>query len=462
MKLFFTLFMAILLLGSSSDLQAGDGHFVRVSEKNRAYFELDNGTPYIPIGLNLCSFGKDPDKGMQKLEFYFKSLSENGGNYARIWLSCPLFEIEKDAPGNFDPQALARVEKMLQLAEKYNIHLKLCFEHFRNLGEKEPSWCRKAFYRSETMKTIKDYVNSETGRSYFLNRCRQFEKFRDNPYVFGWEIWNEMNCLPDFIPFTKFVLPKLHEMFPRQMVMQSLGSYDYAPVFDSYKTINTMPGNDVAQIHRYLDPGASLAACKGPMDLLCADAVAIMKKIDPRRPIMLAETGAVEKNHTGPSKLYPLDREGLLLHDTLFVPFFCGTAGTGHIWHWNDYVEKNNLWYHFSRFNRAIQGVNPLEENFRPSVKDQNDLRLYEIRGDKTTLIFIRDQKTNWQTELINKVPAPVRNKVVIDLGDSVSGKIKTVRCYDPWNDTEVTLEVKDHKITIPKFRRSVVVRIVY
>ncbi len=451
--------MFVLFLLTTAGVSAEDNRFVRVSSANPDYFELDDGSPYIPIGLNLCSIGLTPnaDAGMKKIEFYFQKLSENGGNYARIWLSCPLFEIEKDAPGHFDKAAVQRVREMIRLAGKYNIRLKLCFEHFRNIGEMEPGWCRKAFYRLDPPSNIKEFVNSEFGKNCYLRRCEQFKIFKDNPYIFGWEIWNEMNCLPDFVPFTEYVLPKLHKMFPRQMTMQSLGSYDTARVYSLYQMINTMPGNDVAQIHRYLDPGASLPECKGAMDLLCADAVGIMKKIKPGRPILLAETGAVEKSHSGPSKLYSLDKEGLLLHDALFVPFFCGAAGSGHIWHWNCYVEANDLWYHFGRFAQAVEKINPIEEKFEPFQLKSGFLRAYGLRGQKNILIFLRDQETNWQTELINKTAAPVRKKISFDLTKIVSGDLSCVRCYDPWKDRQTELSVKNGQIVLPEFRRSLV-----
>ena len=65
--------------------------FVKVSTKNPFYFELTNGKTYIPIGANLC-WAKD----MDTLESYFKKLSENGGNFARIWLNFPGQEIETE------------------------------------------------------------------------------------------------------------------------------------------------------------------------------------------------------------------------------------------------------------------------------------------------------------------------------------------------------------------------------
>jgi len=55
--------------------------FVKVSSQNPFYFELTNGETFIPIGANLC-WAKD----IEVMESYFRKLSENGGNYGRIWL----------------------------------------------------------------------------------------------------------------------------------------------------------------------------------------------------------------------------------------------------------------------------------------------------------------------------------------------------------------------------------------
>src|SRR5215471_7201197 len=110
-----------------------------------------------------------------------------------------------------------------------------------------------------------------------------------------------------------------------------------------------MPGNDIAQVHRYLDLGASLDACKGPVDVLAAEAVRELLAFQPGKPVILAESGAVEPRHSGPFKLYTADQDGVLLHDILFAPFFAGAAGPSQIWHWDAYVAKNGLWQHFRR-----------------------------------------------------------------------------------------------------------------
>ena len=107
----------------------------------------------------------------------------------------------------------------------------------------------------------------------------------------------------------------LRKMFPRQMTVQNLCIFSGPSAFDYYDYLGRIPLNDFMQVHRYLDPGAELDVCRGPMDVLSADAVRELLDRRPDRPAILAEVGAVKANHTGPSDLYARDKKGMLLHD---------------------------------------------------------------------------------------------------------------------------------------------------
>ena len=160
------------------------------------------------------------------------------------------------------------------------------------------------------------------------------------------------------------MLKEVKKRFPENLVMQSLGSFDDETVRPVYKRMMLLPGNEVAQVHRYLDLGADMEICHSPMDIICSSAVEELMSYNTGKPVMLAETGAVEPSHAGPSRFYPVDTAGILLHDILFAPFFSGSAGTGMCWHWESYVDKNKLWYHFGRFKEAIKGINPVKKIF--------------------------------------------------------------------------------------------------
>lgn len=446
--------------------------YVRVSVKNPSYLELTNGSPYIPIGTNLCilrdaqtnAAGEtivrllSDEEALERLEFYFQKISENGGNYARIWLGMPQFDIETERPGHFDPKKIENVRRMLDLASKYGIRLKLCIEHFRKLGEEGP-WenghvtFSKPIYR-ETLKNMQGFTDTETGRAYYLARTAKYiEEFGSHPAVYGWELWNEV-YFP--VEWTYFMLDRVNAMQPKQMVFQSLGSFDSEVQYQRNVEYTNIPKNILLQIHRYYDPGAPLPICQAPMDQLCASAVQTPRSWGVKKPILATELGAVKSRHSGPSELYEIDTEGVLFHDILFAPFFTGSAGSGHCWHWNIYLEKHDLWWQIGRFTEAIKGVNPIEEAFEPFTSEQNGLRLYGLKGTKTTLVWIRDGENDSKKELIEKKPVETRQNVTVKLDGIAAG---TLDCYDPWTNTHTELTVKDGVVTIPALKRSCVLR---
>ena len=131
----------VLLLTLALDLRADDhAAFVRVSPRDTRYFELSDGTPYIPIGLNMI---RPPSDDLAGMETWLRKLAANGGNYARIWLSSPFFDVEHGQSGHFDAERAKRIDALLALARKYDIRLKFCTEHFRHLGEGKQPWTAK-------------------------------------------------------------------------------------------------------------------------------------------------------------------------------------------------------------------------------------------------------------------------------------------------------------------------------
>jgi hypothetical protein len=283
--------------------------------------------------------------------------------------------------------------------------------------------------------------------------------------VYGWELWNEINAVRggDYLAWTEAMLPELHKSFPKNLAMQSLGSFDSARAREAYRRHSTMPGNDVAQVHRYLDLGASLDVCKGPVDVLAADAVREILSYGPGRPVILAESGSVEPKHSGPFRLYGADREGMLLHDILFAPFFAGAAGAGQIWHWDVYVAKYNLWRHFGRFAEAVRGFDPISESPEPVMIEHERLRVYALKGKHTLLLWCRDKENTWRTELENGAQPETLRNLEVNLAEVAAAKSPaSARIYDPWSDRWSAAKLRHATATLPEFTRSAVVRVLF
>ncbi len=432
---------------------------VRISKKNASYFELSNGEPYIASGP--CLAGA-PD--METMEAYLIKLAENGGNFARVWLCNHLFEVEQKF-GEYSEEKAENISKLLELASKYNIKLKLCLENTRQIVPEKASFNKPQYHKINggPFTHVDEYINSPEGRAAYLNRAEFLRKrFAGHPAIFGWELWNEMNGImcKGLHEWNDFMLPEMHKKFPESIVLQSLGSFDMDERRPDYKYINSLSSNDVAQIHRYIDAGAKLKVCMAPMDILAADAIDELRSYGIKKPMLLAEVGAVLPNHTGSSELYPLDKEGALLHDMIFTPFFCGAAGTGNSWHWDKYIHKNDLWYHFGRFKEAVTAINPLKENFNPLKLKHDKLRIYLLSGNHTILAWCRDTNSDWRSEFTEgKEVKQIKNQS-IDFSSLISaGAVKKVSFYDPWQN-KWSEGPKNQVLALPDFKRSLVIKL--
>ncbi len=422
--------------------------FVRVSQRDPRYLELSSGKPYVPIGLNMIG---GPD--LATFESWVGSLAANRGNYIRVWLSNPLWDIEHERSGVYDEEKARRIDAMLTQCRHLGIRVKMTLEHFRSVGGGRQPWADKPLHNTAnggTADSIADYFNGARSRDLFIRKIRWYkERYGTQSIIYGWELWNEVNAVngamrpdgPDVMAWTELMLAELHEAFPKNLALQSLGSFDTDGVRELYRRHSLLPGNDVAQVHRYLDPGAKLDICRGPVDLLAADAVRELLAFHPGKPVILAESGAVEASHSGPSHLYAEDKEGLILHDVLFAPFFAGAAGPGQIWHWDRYVAANNLWHHFDRFAQVVQDLDPAAEHFEPSMLPHPRVRVYQLKGRRTTLLWLRDSESG---RAVTGLSLPVR--------------AKSARVFDPWNNRWSDISPRKGRLTLPDFTTSLAV----
>lgn len=467
MKLSIVLLMLLTAVPAPAD--SADA-YVRVSPRDRRYLELTDGAPYIPIGLNMISppYTKGgEDAALKGLDEWLTSLSSNGGNYIRVWLSSPFWAVEHEKSGVYDEARARRIDQLFEMCRRHGIRVKLTMEHFRSIGGGKQSWADEPLHNvayGGAAQSMADFFDGEPSRALFRNKIEWYAKrFGDRPEIYAWELWNEINAVSgkgDYMAWTQLMLPELHRAFPKNMAVQSLGSFDSDAGRERYRIHSTMEGNDLAQVHRYLDLGARLEVCHGPVDVLAADAVRTLLGYQPGRPVILAESGAVEPSHSGPFKLYAADREGTLLHDILFAPFFAGAAGPGQIWHWDAYVAANNLWYHFGRFAEVVRGLDPPAEAFEPMMAAHDRLRVYVLRGRHTVLAWCRDSKNTWESELKNGEKPEILKGTKVNLTQALKGmRVRSARFYDPWANRWSDAKVHNGELTLPEFKRSMVIR---
>ncbi len=461
--------IVILICGASyAENTSQDGrYFVRVSPRDSRYFELTNGRPFVPIGLNMIApWGADEQEALDRMEQWINNLAENRGNYIRLWLSHNFFDVEHERSGQYDGEKAKCIDAVLDMARRHNVRVKMTIEHFRHFFRDRQKWAAKPLHHVShggPAKDMDDFFQGRASREQFKKKLKWYaDRYGDDPVIFAWELWNEMDTVrgKGYMEWTEEMLAELKRLFPKNLVTQSLGSFDHNSKRPRYQRVNLMTDNDFANVHRYLDLGASLDVCKGPADIMAADAICEIQNFKPDKPILLAESGAVEPSHTGPFKLYKKDTAGIILHDVVFAPFFVGAAGTGQNWHWDHYVAPNNLWFQFDRFAETIKGIDPPAEAFEPMTIDHPRLRIYALKGKHTLLAWCRDKQNTWQTELAEDTPPGVIRDVTISLSDVEKDCHRaSVRFYDPWTNQWTQGTIDNNALRLPDFSRSLVIK---
>ena len=460
--------LGIACLSASAEA-AASRPVLQVSPVDSRYLADADGRTFVPIGCNVCfdrlnADGRDAERTRERFTRWMRAFAANGGNFMRVWLGHPSTEIMPERPGVFDPEGEKTLRLVVSLAEELGVKLKFTLESFRrtapNPKAEDPGrvdiFTRPLY--APFAKTMDEFFRSEECAAVYLRKVDRLKEmgFGDSPAVAAWELWNEIGAVGlkaesytrrewrDAVdPWTRWMLRELKARFPRQLALQNLGSFSDPSTSLDYDWLAGLADNDVLQVHRYFDPGAHYDVCRGEMDVLAADAIREMRDRAPGRPVLLAEGGAVEANHAGPSGRYASDARGEILHDVLFAPFFAGSCGSGQPWHWDhQYIDGKNLWGHFARFRKAIAGVDPAAERFRPFRLENHRLRLWGLRGKTKTMIWMRTKTGDFDA-----VAREEAEECLFDIPMCFT-------VYDPWND--VTTDVTDGRI--PGFRRDVVV----
>ena len=453
--------------------------YVQVSKKDPRYFQTSDGNAFCPIGLNLAAlnsyslpagrqhFATSNERvymGMEEIRRWFKRMHENGANFARIWLT-QYFNVEGEIYGELDYAAFAKVDAIVDYARMYNIRLKLVFEHFRTV--KPGSFATKNATHPDGTKlgSMHEWFTQDKWQRLWWNKINAYmHRYANDPTIAMWELWNEIDAVAEIKweelrDWTFKTIPIIKEKSPKNLVVNSLGSYDSdwaKPHYEEFK-------NDVIdsqQVHRYLDQGAPYEICHNDPVAFSIDAINTARR--PDKPVLLAETGAVNNVHTGPFRFYRWDDRGIIFHDTTYPAFFAGAAGSGHIWHWNDYVDNKNLWRYFGPLAQLVDGVDLAGETFEVVDYSTDKVYFLGLKGKNTFLGWMRNKADTWQNEFIYQKPVPTVEKVAFastGLSEETVQEFTVINC---WEGETAILEFKGDTITLREIKYGLVFKAVF
>ncbi len=436
--------------------------YIKVSEKDKRYFKFTDNTPYIPIGINMVypmsylrsdgtEFGITSNSdtlGIRCYEKWIKKFAKYGGNYLRIWLGHEYFNIDSDVAGVIKYEQFAKIDKIVELAKKYGIKLKFTIEQFRHIGDKTNLFTKKIrLTDGKTCLSAEEWLTAEVWQNHWKQKVKEYlKRYSNEPTVAVWELWNEMLCFdstPEKITeWTANTVRFIKENAPNQLVTTSFGSLNSCSG-EKWYNAHFLDELDFLQIHRYLDQGEKEKLRRTEPFLNTTQAI---KDISTNtRPAILAETGAVNNNHSGPFRYYLSDDRGIIFADTVYPAFFACSAGCGQIWHWDDrYVSAKGLFKMYKPFAELVNNVNPELEEF--CHEDYSNEKVYccILKGKNITLGLIRNRSDSWQNVLRDNNDAQTIDSITINFNNYSQFECKIIKI---WEDDTTEIEATENSL---------------
>jgi len=421
--------------------------FIRVSPRNPRYFEFSTGHPYFPIGHNVC--WADSQLKTYDYDNYFRKMAAAAENFTRIWMCSWSLELEGIRLDDYRLDNAWRLDHIIAFARTYGICFKLCFDNFYDFAQRRHS----PYWRAHGGMCDKpaDFFTSEAAKTHYRRRLRYIvARWAHAPQIMAWELWNEMDYAPSergkvlsrkeayMLRWTTEMAAELRRLDPyRHLVTNTLAAYTDWPEFWA------SPALDFVQLHSYIQPDWEPTPKQYDAAALVLDQAEDFYQF--RKPFLIAEYGFHPSGSE--NRLNRLDRTAIHLHNALWASCLSGAAGAPMLWWWDNYVEPNDLYYHYRALGRFLAGVDWAGQPWQP-IRDEgrSPLRIVGLRTTTHALLWFQDRRNTWHRRLILKEPPRLLEPFCIRLPGLRPGAYD-IEWFDTYNGTAITTTraIADH-----------------
>ncbi|MCX6235447.1 MAG: DUF5060 domain-containing protein [Bacteroidetes bacterium] len=317
-----------------------DNHgFIR---KNSTNFLLhDDGNTFFPIGENLAwSFTTD---GFYVYDRWLDSLAVNGANFIKIIMTPWSFGIEwnNTGLGNYTNRLDIAfwLDWILDKATELGIYMQLCpLIHNEVSTTQNNDWQYSPYnaVNGGPCATTLDFFTNATAKAFYKRKLRYINsRWGYSSQLMAWELFTETDGNGDFNDH--------HADIDNWLIETGLylNSYDIADhlITTSYAFLEHDPDMwnnsmiDITLIHQYNPSDLELRLHSMTREYLQTY----------NKPNSIGEFGI---SHD-PDICIDLDPDGISFHNSLWSTSLSGAFGAGSTWWWDNYIDPQNLYYHF-------------------------------------------------------------------------------------------------------------------
>lgn len=413
--------------------------FVAVSRRNPRYFEFSSGKPFFPIGHNVC--WADSQLKTYDYERYFRKMAAARENFTRIWMCSWSLELEGRKLDDYRLDNAWRLDHILQFAHLYGIYCKLCFDNYYDFTQKRQS----PYWRGNggMCRTPRDFFTNPKAREHYLRRIRYIvARWGYSTQVMAWELWNEMDYAPSakgkvlshkepyMLDWTVEMADHLRRLDPfGHLVTNTLAAYTDWPQFW------LLPATDFIQVHAYIYLDWEPNPHQYDAAALVLDLAEDFRQFP--KPLLIAEFGY--HRTAGMDRLSLLDKTGIHLHNALWASVLGGAGAAPMLWWWDDYVDPNDLYYHYRALGRFLADAD-LPGKKRQPVRHEGagDLRVVGLRTRSDALLWFQDKRNTWHRRLLKGQPPHLLGRFTYHLEGMEPGSYR-LRWFDTYDGYYVT-----------------------
>jgi hypothetical protein len=351
--------------------------FIRLGA-NRRYFAHDDGTPYFPIGHNM-HWSWSGGGGVVAYVDWLRQLSENGGNYARLYIDIPWFiGLEWQRPvGDYraGQEAAARLDTILDAAAEYGVSLQLVLLWHQALTfySGPPVLIPETFPRPRTAIDWDEnpyntfnggplsgpgvFFINEQARELFQRRLQYIvARWGHHPHIFAWELVDEIDRVVNYDPV-------IADRWLQDMV-------SYLRQIDPYQHLITAGsrGNDPVIIaNPLLDFSASRFYQRLPIETVAEQVPGVLAVI--RGNLSLTSSPTLLTGYSLNPWFEPLESDpaGVHFQNTLWAAALSGSSGGAISDYWYTYVIPQNLQRYYPPLAGFVEGIDWGTLDLRPA-----------------------------------------------------------------------------------------------
>ncbi|HYF47769.1 MAG TPA: DUF5060 domain-containing protein [Planctomycetota bacterium] len=194
--------------------------FIRVSEKDSRFFELENGEFFYPIGHNVHTpidircwrevlrEEAPAGRGLPMYDEFFATMQKSGQNTAEIWMAAWWVGIEWTSkwrnyygPRRYSLQNAWKLDTLLEMARKRGIYVHLVLDnHGKFSAWCDWEWDLNPYNRNcdsdGIVDTAPEFFTNEITRKLHKNRLRYIAaRWGPDPAILGWELVSEYDLV---------------------------------------------------------------------------------------------------------------------------------------------------------------------------------------------------------------------------------------------------------------------------